>query len=222
MMPRQPENRSAGRRRLRVLEAGLWVLAALLVAPQALVMAARGGLSYGESPVVGPDETWSDRRRAAFERFSRGLVPQPAGYLALPGQNIRVPIFDGTGELALTLGAGHLPDTAPLGGDGNAAIAGHRDGFFRALRLVTVGDRLSIETAGQARPYRVTEQWVVAPEDLWVLEPTAEPSVTLITCYPFYYAGNAPERFILRAVLVDDDPEEEAAVMGASTTTYRE
>jgi sortase A len=193
------------------LEAALWLVAAFLVAPQAAVMAARGGLSFVDGPIDGhvalpvtaPDSTWSAKRRAEFQRFSRGLVPQPAGYLTLPDHDLRIPIFDGDGELALTLGAGHLHDTAPLTSDGNAAIAGHRDGFFRVLRSVAIGDRLTVEAAGTLRAYRITDQWVVAPEDVWVLDPTPEPSLTLITCYPFYYAGNAPERFIVRAVLID-------------------
>jgi sortase A len=207
-----PDRPPAARPRwLRGLEAALWVLAILMVAPQAVVMAARSGLA-AEAPAAGPDESWSAARRAAFETFSRGLVPEPAGYLQLPGQDVRVPIFDGTGELALTLGAGHLEDTAPLGGAGNAALAGHRDGYFRALRGVAVGDRMTIETGGQPRRYRITEQWVVAPEDVWVLEPTSEPSVTLVTCYPFFYTGNAPERFIVRAVLEADSATEAAAL----------
>jgi sortase A len=224
-MKQRPTTQPSDRRSVR-LEVALWLIAVLLIAPQAAVMAARGSVTYGlgagDGPVAAPDDTWSAKRRAEFERFSRGLVPQPAGYLALPDLNVRIPIFDGDGELALTLGAGHLPDTAPLDGDGNAAIAGHRDGFFRVLRSVAVGDRLTIETAGALRQYRITDQWVVAPEDVWVLEPTSEPSVTLITCYPFYFAGNAPDRFIVRAVLMDGQIEAKASVTETSTTTPEE
>ena len=83
---------------------------------------------------------------------------------------------------------------------GNIGIAAHRDGFFRVLKDVVTGDTLEIETPQRTMSYRVERQWIVAPEDASVLDPTASPAVTLVTCYPFYFIGAAPQRFIVRAV----------------------
>jgi sortase A len=195
------ERRGRRRSRYRAAEIACWILAAVLIAPQLVVVAARAGMTSG------PDESWSPARRAEFERLSRGLVPAPQGHLVLPDQALRVPVFDGIEEIKLTLGAGRMTETAPLGGDGNTAIAGHRDGFFRSLRHLQVGDSLVLETGDGSRRYRITDQWVVAPEDVWVLNDTQEPSLTLITCHPFYHVGSAPDRFIVRAVLVQESSE---------------
>jgi sortase A len=113
-----------------------------------------------------------------------------------------VPIFAGTGEAALTLGAGHLTETGAPDGEGNIAIAGHRDGFFRALRHLEVGDRLVLTGDAGARTFEISETHVVAPEDVWVLDPTDETVLTLITCYPFYFVGSAPDRYVVRARLL--------------------
>lgn len=85
-------------------------------------------------------------------------------------------------------------------------IAGHRDGFFRVLKDISVGDFIDIESLAGSRRYRVLETLIVDPADVYVLDPTQEPSVTLVTCYPFYFVGHAPQRFIVRGVLADADP----------------
>lgn len=148
---------------------------------------------------------WSTSRLAAFERLSAGVVPKPIGYLKLEHESFRIPVFAGTSETSLTLGAGHLPETSPLNGAGNAAIAGHRDGFFRRLRKIRIGDELTLTSAGKSRTYQVTHLWVVAPDDVSVLDDTTSSSLTLITCYPFYFVGHAPKRFVVRAVAVEGD-----------------
>jgi sortase A len=94
---------------------------------------------------------------------------------------------------------GHVPETALPGEPGNAAFAGHRDTFFRKLRHVRKGDRIVVTTPDGVYDYVVRETRVVPPSDVSVLEPTAEQSLTLVTCYPFDYIGSAPERFIVRA-----------------------
>ena len=91
-------------------------------------------------------------------------------------------------------------DTALPGTDGNSGIAGHRDGFFRGLKDVGPGDAIEIETLQGEEVYRVERVWVVYPEDVTVLEATPTRSLTLVTCYPFYHVGPAPQRYIVRAV----------------------
>jgi sortase A len=86
--------------------------------------------------------------------------------------------------------------------ESNLGISGHRDGYFRALRSIAPGDRIVLETPGAAYEYAVQEISVVSPGDVHVLDPTAEPTLTLVTCFPFFVLGPAPERFIVRAVRV--------------------
>ncbi|HVS77272.1 MAG TPA: class D sortase [Steroidobacteraceae bacterium] len=145
---------------------------------------------------------WSAARVRAFRRTS--LKEAPAGILDIPALHLVVPIYSGTTPAELERGAGHIDGTAPLNSAGNAAIAGHRDGFFRSLRDIQLGQTLYLDTLGVTRRYRVTETRVVRPSDVSVLEPTAIPSITLVTCYPFYFVGPAPRRFIVRAEISPD------------------
>lgn len=140
---------------------------------------------------------WSEARARAFRRTTLHEVPE--GILRIPALRLVVPIYSGATSAELDRGAGHVAGTAPLDSAGNAAIAGHRDGFFRSLRHVKIGQMLYVETLGGTRRYRVIETQIVAPSDVSVLAPTAVPSITLITCYPFYFVGPAPARFIVRA-----------------------
>jgi sortase A len=104
---------------------------------------------------------------------------------------------DGTGVLAHAIG--HLPDTPLPWQSGNSALAAHRDAIFRPLKDVRSGDLIRLRTPYGDFDYRVRETLIVAPEDLWVLDPTPVTMLTLISCYPFDYIGSAPERFIVRA-----------------------
>ena len=113
-------------------------------------------------------------------------------------------MLPGTDDHTLDRAVGHIEDTAEPGTDGNSGIAGHRDGFFRGLKDIAPGDAIELETLKGKDVYRVERTWVVNPEDVWVLDPTPTRALTLVTCYPFYYVGSAPQRFIVRAVLAGD------------------
>jgi len=189
-------------RRLRHAELACWILAAALMLPQIAAVAARGAMAAPLS-----DEDWSPSRREAYTRLlDHGGLPAPIGELRLTEQDRAVPVFSGTGESSLTLGAGHLPETSALGDDGNIAIAGHRDGFFRALRHLEPGHRLILSTDRGPRTFEVSDVRVVSPNDVWVLDPTPETILTLITCHPFYFVGSAPNRYIVRARLASEEP----------------
>jgi sortase A len=114
-----------------------------------------------------------------------------------------VPVFEGTDELQLNRGVGWIAGTARPGQDGNIGIAGHRDGFFRALKDVKTGDKLDISTLHGLRRYAVDEIEIVTPDNVGVLQRRAAPSVTLVTCYPFYFIGDAPQRWIVHARLTE-------------------
>ena len=117
-------------------------------------------------------------------------------------------ILEGVDARTLDLAVGHVPGTAPPGG-GNAALAGHRDSFFRGLQNVRFGDRVELRTLDEDLEYRVIWTKVTTPEDVDVMAPTSRDMLTLVTCYPFHYVGPAPKRFVVRAVRVDPtEPEE--------------
>jgi sortase A len=127
----------------------------------------------------------------------------PAALLRIARVGLEVPVYADTTERNLNRGAGLIAGTAPPDGDGNIAIAAHRDGYFRALRNVMVGDVVEIESLSRRREYRVTWLAIVKPTDLWPLYATDGPAVTLVTCYPFHFVGSAPQRYIVRAVAVE-------------------
>ena len=124
----------------------------------------------------------------------------PMALLKIPRLKIDVAVLEGTDDLTLNRGAGWIEGTARPGEAGNVALSAHRDGFFRALKDVAVGDDLILETPRESLRFVVAWTKVVKPEDVSVLDSTDGPAVTLVTCYPFYYAGSAPTRFIVRAV----------------------
>ena len=125
---------------------------------------------------------------------SGGLV----GMLDVPRLKLTTPVIEGDDDSTLKRAVGHLPDTALPWENGNAAIAGHRDGLFRPLKDIKVGDEIRFRTSRDEYRYRVTGTTIVKPDDVSVLEADAA-ALTLITCYPFYYVGNAPKRFIVHA-----------------------
>jgi sortase A len=155
---------------------------------------------YDELPP--PDMSdWSEKRIADYQR-ERALATEsaePEGMLRIPSINIVMPVFAGIAERHLTLGAGRIESTPPLATGGNTGLAAHRDGYFRALKDVRLNDAILVETTGGSFEYRVTELFVVDPKDVYVLDPTGTDSITIVTCYPFYYEGHAPERYIVRA-----------------------
>jgi sortase A len=144
---------------------------------------------------------WSEERVAAFKESLALEHRRALAVLELARLRIRVPVFEGTDDLALNRGAGWIPGTARPGEPGNTGIAAHRDGFFRGLKDVALGDRLELRTGSDTMVYRVDQTEIVNPEDVYVLRPRGAPALTLITCYPFYHIGSAPHRFIVHATL---------------------
>jgi sortase A len=108
-------------------------------------------------------------------------------------------IVQGDSEKVLRRAVGHLPETALPGEAGNVALAGHRDGLFRPLRDVRPGDLITLRTPDREFQYQVEWTAVVPPTAVRVIQPTTEQTLTLVTCFPFYYVGAAPERFVVRA-----------------------
>jgi len=148
---------------------------------------------------------WSEGRVEAFRQSLLVDLDLPLAVLKVPSLGLEVPVFDGTDEVILNRGAGRIESTALPGQPGNIGIAGHRDGFFRQLSDVSLGDTIIVETIGSSATYTIEDILVVEPSDVWVLDPTGSQTVTLVTCYPFYFIGSAPQRYIVRAALKSSD-----------------
>ncbi len=146
----------------------------------------------------------------AEERSSRPMIFRPMeppaaalGELAIPRLEFSAVVFEGTTAGTLRVGLGHLEETPLPGRPGNVTVVGHRDSFFRPLRNLQEGDDIWFDTVDQRVRYRVSWLRVVDPHELSVLEPTPEPALTLVTCFPFEFLGPAPYRFVVRAIRIE-------------------
>jgi sortase A len=133
---------------------------------------------------------WSVKRISAYEDSLTKKTDAPLAILRIPKINLEVPIFNDTDDLTLNRGVGRI-----LG------IAGHRDGFFRGLQRIAPGDVLELVQPGHSDRYAVTQIRIATPDDTSVLNPTEIPTLTLVTCFPFYFVGHAPKRYIVTALL---------------------
>lgn len=146
---------------------------------------------------------WSEKRVRDFEESLKVESDAPHAVLDISHLNIRVPVYNGADEFNLNRGVARIIGTGRIGEVGNLGIAGHRDGFFRPLKDIQVGDTFQLETYYGTETYAVSSIDIVDPADLHVLAPTDAPTVTLVTCYPFYYVGHAPKRFIVKGEAIN-------------------
>ena len=124
------------------------------------------------------------------------------GRLEIPRLRVSAIVRAGSDARTLRLAIGHIGGTALPGERGNVGLAAHRDTFFRRLGEIRTDDEVRLVTREGTFTYRVEGTRVVTPQDVWVLDQTKDPALTLITCYPFRYIGSAPQRFIVRAQLI--------------------
>jgi len=148
-----------------------------------------------------PDHSLDDPEavRAAHGVAAAVEAPAPIGRLEIPRIGLSTVVAEGDDENTLKVAVGHLPDTSLPWEEGNTALAGHRDTFFRPLRRIQAGDEIRFVTRHGTFRYRVSRQTVVDAAALWVLDASPDAALTLITCYPFDYVGPAPQRFIVHA-----------------------
>jgi sortase A len=174
--------------------------------------------------VIAQQKSFQSREREELERVSsrstRAANPAPTlqptnrvtpapparqaliGKLEVPRVKLSAMVVEGDDDETLNMAVGHLPDTPLPGQPGNSALAGHRDTFFRPLKDVRVGDEILLTTAHGSLRYRVERTIIVDPDNLSVLEPTPTSTLTLVTCFPFFYVGHAPRRYIVQAAQV--------------------
>jgi sortase A len=149
-----------------------------------------------------PDQTlWAAGRVRDYQAAQQSPANAVA-VLTIPSLKLEVPVFGSDDELSLNRGAGLVAGMGTPDTGGNVGIAGHRDGFFRVLKDAKVGDLIEIRTHRKLHRYRVTSINIVDKTDKHVLADTDEPGVTLVTSYPFYFLGNAPQRYIVAATYV--------------------
>ena len=165
-------------------------------------------LANSRSPSLAPTlsspvdfRLWSPKRIAAYKDSLAKKNDLPLGILRIPKINLEVPVFNDTDDLTLDRGVGRILGTARVGEPGNLGIAGHRDGFFRGLQSVVRGDVVELVEPRRTDRYVVDEIRIVTPDDTSVLNPKEGPALTLVTCFPFYFVGHAPKRYIVTALL---------------------
>jgi sortase A len=166
---------------------------------EALRVGSQGTQSLSDTPA--PDlGLWDLERVQAWRTALTQPAPAPLALLRIPKIRLEAAVLPGTDDFVLNRALGHIEDTALPGMDGNSGIAGHRDGLFRGLKDMAPGDAIELETREGRRLYHVERTWIVNPEDVSVLDATRTRSLTLVTCYPFFHVGPAPQRYIVRAV----------------------
>jgi sortase A len=144
------------------------------------------------------------------------------GRLAIARLNMRAVVREGAGEDTLGVALGHIAGTALPGQPGNVGIAGHRDTLFRGLRKIEKDDVIEFQTPTGSYNYKVESTEIVKPNDVAVLNASEHPELTLVTCYPFYYVGSAPDRFIVKARLVTEPTEPTAPELDAQSVSRPE
>jgi sortase A len=152
-----------------------------------------------------PDFTlWSSKRIEDYYAGHAERTNLPLAIMTIDSLDLKVPVYNGTDEINLNRGAGRIKGTAGINATGNLGIAGHRDGFFRVLKDIEVGDSINLRTAKSRREFVVSSITIVDKADVSVLVPTEDSTITLVTCYPFYFVGHAPKRYIVKGELISN------------------
>jgi len=186
------------------------------------------GLEYGQmfwSQKRLQDEWAREQQQQARQLRNRANPPETVALkddgltrLSIPSISFDAVVVEGTSNRDLLLGPGHLADTPAPGDAGNSVISGHRDTFFRHIHELEKGDQILVQRNGRTFHYEVTGKHIVQPTDVSVLKPSKDAQLTLITCYPTYYIGPAPERLIVTSKLIDDPTQGEISPATTSQT----
>ena len=213
---------------LRILESGFLTTGLLLLVAyflirgwgdhqsQADIRAFEQVLASGSAPMAKTADTaaglssdpdyslWSSKRISDYHKANEERNDLPLAILSIDTLNLKVPVYNGTDEINLNRGAGRIKGTARIDAPGNLGIAAHRDGFFRVLKDIQLGDSIGMLTTKGQREFVVSSITIVDPTDVSVLAPTDDSTITLVTCYPFYFVGHAPKRYIVKGELLSN------------------
>ena len=209
----------------RILESGLLTTGAILLATfvlirgwgdyqsQSDIRAFEQAMASGESAAAArgteyspePDYAlWSSKRISDYHQGNEQRDEPPLAIMSIDKLDLKVPVYNGTDEINLNRGAGRIKGTGRIDSPGNLGIAGHRDGFFRVLKDIELGDSINMLTHQGNSEFVVSSITIVDPTDVSVLAPTDDSTITLVTCYPFYFVGHAPKRYIVKGELVSN------------------
>jgi len=162
----------------------------------------------GTHPIDKPSVANADKPQGVTKpRVEAPPRSATVGEIKIPAVGLATRVIEGDDAGILRQAVGHIPGTAVPGSSGNVGLAGHRNTFFRRLRTIQVGDEIKFVTTAATFEYRVVSLRVVLPDAVEVLAPTQQPTLTLVTCYPFDYVGDAPERLIVHAEMVPALPD---------------
>ncbi len=167
--------------------------------------------------IIAQNQGWSVGRLQAYRKAAALHSGSVLGRLEIPSLNLSVMVLQGTDEWTLNRAVGHIEGTAFPGQAGNLGVAGHRDGFFRCLKDITRNAVVTLTTLKGRFYYRVNRVQIVESSDVKVLAATAKPTLTLVTCYPFYYVGNASKRYIVTAEMIKAESPSDLAAEQASS-----
>ncbi len=181
------------------IEAFLWIVGCLAIGYCAFI--------WGRAYYDQAQANWALNHVLPGDPGTNGGTPAPkgaaegslVGRIDIPRLDLSVIVFEGTSDDTLARGVGHLRGTAAPGQLGNLVLAAHRDTYFRSLRDIRQGDRITVKAPDGDYQYSVDSTAIVQPTQTEVLRPSDDATLTLITCYPFNYIGSAPERFIVHA-----------------------
>jgi sortase A len=164
--------------------------------------ALKGAKTFADTnpqPAAFPLPALAEADRVRAESFGiDGLAGSPLGRIEISSIGLAAMVMEGMDGRTLRHAVGHFPGTPLPGQQGNVVLTGHRDTFFRGLRNIHKDNEITLTTLHGSYRYRVDSTQVVEPEDTKVLRATADDFLTLVTCYPFYFVGPAPKRFIVR------------------------
>jgi sortase A len=161
------------------------------------------------------------KRLSAYTKALAGKVT-PFAVLSIRRLGLEVPVFEGTDRITLNRGAGLIRGTGRPGEQGNIGISAHRDSFFRGLKDLRLGDQIELAVPAQKFLYTVDNIEVVNASDTSVLQARGRPSLTLVTCFPFYFIGNAPGRYVAQASLTSTEREGSDLDPRFSNISYKE
>ena len=147
---------------------------------------------------------WSNKRIDDYHASNQQRDDAPLAILSIEKLDLKVPVYNGTDEINLNRGAGRIKGTGRVDSPGNLGIAAHRDGFFRVLKDIELGDSIDMLTHKGKTEFVVSSITIVDPADISVLAPTDDKTITLVTCYPFYFVGHAPKRYIVKGELLSN------------------
>jgi sortase A len=189
--------------------------ASLLAQPESLALVTTAQPAPADTPAtesnasaladpdaMAPDTThWAPGRIADYQASLTAELPPVLGVLEIPSVGLKVPVYQTASDLTMDRGAGIISGMSYPHEAGNIGISGHRDGYFRALKDLKPGDTIELQTLEGPKNFTIDTTQVVEISDIHLLQDTRDQTVTLVTCYPFYFVGHAPQRFIVTASL---------------------